>query len=112
MTMANTMLWAQTVTLSDGTSTSPSLSFLNQPTLGLYHPSTGQLQFTASENLCNGCFNGETFFSIRGVRGDSTGYWFRITHTDDGIIAPHLQVDRTGGVHITHYLQISNDFWI
>lgn len=50
-------------------------------------------------------------FSIRGVRGDSTGYWFRITHTDDGIIAPHVQVERNGGVHVTHYLQVSNDFW-
>jgi hypothetical protein len=51
-------------------------------------------------------------FSIRGVRGDSTGYWFRITHTDDGIIAPHVQVERNGGVHVTHYLQVSNDFWV
>jgi len=51
-------------------------------------------------------------FSIRGVRGDSTGYWFRLTHTDDAMIAPHLQVERNGGVHVTHYLQVSNDFWV
>ncbi len=103
---------SQQIGLSDGSFLSPSLSFSNEPGMGLFRPALGQMQFAGSSNICNGCFNGETMFSIRGVRGDSTGYWFRITHTDDGIIAPHLQMERNGGMHLTHFLQVSNDFWI
>jgi hypothetical protein len=102
----------QQISLSDGSFLSPPLSFFNEPSLGLFRPAIGRMQFAGSNTICNGCFNGETMFSIRGVRGDTTGYWFRITHTDDGIIAPHLQVERNGGVHVTHFLQVSNDFWI
>ncbi len=102
----------QQLGLSDGSFLSPSLFFSNEPGLGLFRPTLGQMQLAGSSNMCNGCFNGETMFSIRGVRGDTSGYWFRITHTDDGIYAPHLQMERNGGLHLTHFLQVSNDFWI
>jgi|GEM_PF-6381453 len=103
---------AQTVELGDGTFSSPSLTFTNELALGLYRAGLGQLQFAISDDMCSACSQGESLFSIRGVRGDTSGYWLRVTHTDDATIAPHLQFERNGGFHITHYLQVSNDFWI
>lgn len=104
--------FAQQIQLEDGTFNTPSLSFRNEPTLGIYRSNLGQLQIAGASEMCIRCRNGEAFFSIRGARGDTSGYWLRITHTDDHIIAPHVQVGRDGGVHITHYLQVSNDFWV
>lgn len=104
--------FAQQVTLGDGTFSTPSLAFNSELTLGMYRNGPGQLQFAGSSDICRGCSHGEALFSIRGVLGDRTGYWLRLTHTDDDVIAPHLQIGRDGGVHVTHYLQVSNDFWV
>lgn len=103
---------AQQLQLEDGAFDAPSLAFRSEPTLGIYRSDLGQLQMAGSSPMCVRCRNGESFFSIRGERGDTSGYWLRITHTDDHIIAPHLQIGRDGGVHVTHYLQVSNDFWV
>lgn len=102
---------AQQVILGDGTSNLPSLTFQNELDLGIYRSGWGQLVLGGSSDMCRSCFQGETFLSIRGVRGDLTGYLFRVTHTDEAMIAPYLQVERNGGVHVTHYLQVSNNFW-
>lgn len=97
---------------ADGTPAAPTFSFFNEPTLGWHRPGPGRGQFNSDGTLCNPCLNTDALLTIRGLRGDTTGHWFKITHTQDDSIAPHFLFGRDGGLHITHYLMASNDYWV
>jgi hypothetical protein len=94
-----------TLYLNDGSATSPSLTFFQQPNFGFSRSGTSWLRLQANVGLGNQAYQGNTYFRIDGPPDDGSGYMFWL-HRTGPTERPLFQVRRDGGVRAYDYFLV------